>query len=226
MMRSIVWGLLILVVGVAVSLIALNSAVQSTSKYRFRLQVELDTPEGHKVGSSVVEVKVRHVTWGTPESKGIRRALRGEAIFLDMGGGKNLVATMTTGSQGEDEENRFERIAELSIQSATGVYPNPMKMSGQTGSFAVPKIAWPTLVTLSDVNDGFSAKAVDPLRLDAQFGKGTKVSSVTVSFTSDRPNYAIGRNLPFLHSQYKKLQKIYSYRPYIFKPQPYYFVRR
>lgn len=210
-------------------LLLVSCGIQSTSKYRFRLQVELDTPQGRKTESSVIEVTVRKVAKviiGTPESGGIRRTLRGQAIFFDMGGGRNLVAALTTGAQGEDEANRFERIAELAVKAVTGTYPDPLAMRDLSGSFEVPEEAWPTLITLADVDDGFSAKAVDPSRLHNAFGVGTRLISVNVTFTKEQPFFTIGKEMPFLQSQSDKLQRIYGGSPYVFKPQPYYFIRK
>lgn len=226
MARSLIVCLLIAIIGAVGLLVALNYAVQSTSTYRYRLQLELDTPEGRKTGSSVIEVLVREVNWGTPESTGTSRSLKGEAVFIDMGGGRNLVATMTTGAQGEDEESRFERIAELAVQSATGKYPDPMKMSELTGAFEIPEVARPTLVTLSNVKDGFSARAVQTTQLASVFGQGFKFVSAKIVLTRDNPNYSIDKHLPFLDIQSKQIQHIYTDYPYVFKPQPFYFVRR
>ena len=225
MIGSALKWLVILAIGAVALLMMLNSAAQSTSKYRFRLQVELDTPEGRKTGSSVIEVLVRNVTWGPPESKITSRTLKGEAVYFDLGNGKNLVATLTTGAQGEDEENRFERIAELAVQSATGKYPDPMNMANLTGALKISDKALPTFVTIRDVKDGFSAKPVNVDDFGTVFGNGVRFVSVKVIFTSDKPKFTIHDKLPFLEIQSEKVRGLYRDFPYTFQPQPYYFVR-
>ncbi|MEL7319855.1 MAG: hypothetical protein AAFN04_14585, partial [Pseudomonadota bacterium] len=63
--------------------------------YRYRLTVEVDTPEGLKMGSSVIEVKQTLMRPGSsPRSRGVSRKVRGEAVAVDLPGGKTLYALL------------------------------------------------------------------------------------------------------------------------------------
>ena len=215
--------LAVIAVGLVGLYLLLAYGVQSTSTYRYRLQVELDTPQGRKTASSVIEVLVRKVEWGTPESKGTKiEIVAGEALYFDMGGGRNLVAAMTSGADGQENYD-FTRIAELSVQAATGKYPDLAKMGEQRGTLTVPETAWPTLVRFANVSDAFSCRVVAPADLAQEFGTGTRLRAVTVTFTDDRPGGDIEKKLPFLKRQADQLQRLYSYAGK-FSPQPYYFV--
>jgi hypothetical protein len=58
---------------------------------RFRLSLEIDTPTGLKSGSSVITASFQETSWGLPEATGVRSYLRGEAVFVDLGGGKSVI---------------------------------------------------------------------------------------------------------------------------------------
>lgn len=63
--------------------------------YRYRLTVEVDTPEGLRTGSSVIEVTQRMVRPGSdPASKAVRRRARGEAVAVDLPAGRTLFALL------------------------------------------------------------------------------------------------------------------------------------
>src|SRR3984893_7131641 len=57
--------------------------------HKYRLTVEIETPEGVKSASGVMAVHPDR-----SYSRGGRTQTRGDAVFVDLGGGKNLVALM------------------------------------------------------------------------------------------------------------------------------------
>ena len=74
-----------------------------TYVHRFRLTIEVDTPSGLKSGSSVLES-----AWGLkadwiPQTGGaVGNLRRGEAVFVDLGGGRNVIAILGLGPTGTD----------------------------------------------------------------------------------------------------------------------------
>src|SRR6188768_124586 len=56
---------------------------------KYRLTVEVETPEGVKSASGVMAVHPDR-----SYSRGGRTATRGDAVFVDLGGGRNLVALL------------------------------------------------------------------------------------------------------------------------------------
>src|SRR6202165_2976737 len=57
--------------------------------HKYRLTVEVETPEGVKSASGVMAVHPDR-----SYSRGGHTATRGDAVFVDLGGGKNLVALL------------------------------------------------------------------------------------------------------------------------------------
>src|SRR5438093_2984280 len=78
----------------AVVMIALALAgCGRTESYRYKLTLAVNTPEGVKRGSSVVDVMFYEVSF--PE-RGTMHKLRGEALYLDLGpGARPLIALLT-----------------------------------------------------------------------------------------------------------------------------------
>jgi len=59
---------------------------------RFRLTIEVQTPDGIRSGSSVIETTFfKSGDWGPVEARGVRTQAKGEAIFVDLGHGKRAL---------------------------------------------------------------------------------------------------------------------------------------
>src|SRR5215216_7397158 len=118
MLRPIATFLVLLMVTGAVALTALGSVFgpSKKTKHRFRLTLQFETLDGIKAASGVYEA----VSWES-STPGIRRqfhsAVTGEAIFIDLGGGRNVVALMGYGQEGTDDA-LFEAMAVRAFQRA------------------------------------------------------------------------------------------------------------
>ena len=72
-----------------------------TYTHRFRMTIEVETPSGVKSASSILKaVYVESPKW-LPQSSSLSSGLHGEAVFLDLGDGKNVVVLLALGSNGE-----------------------------------------------------------------------------------------------------------------------------
>lgn len=69
--------------------------------HRYRLAIEVDTPDGLKRGSSVIEVKRTNVQWIRIGHGKFEFRVRGGAVFLDLGRGKHVIALLAHGSRAE-----------------------------------------------------------------------------------------------------------------------------
>ena len=66
------------------------------SGYRFRMTVEVETPQGLKTDSSVYQVTAGYRPDLQPGGKAREWAARGEAVAVDLPGGKTLFALLKT----------------------------------------------------------------------------------------------------------------------------------
>jgi hypothetical protein len=102
-----------------------------TCTFRYRLTVEVMTPDGPKSGSSVIEVSYSS-TRPIP-NPGIWRSdtITGEAVYVDLGRGKNLFVTLTRAGSGRPHQNPVEgnvppfpnqRLNKLDLAKANGAF--------------------------------------------------------------------------------------------------------
>ncbi len=194
---------------------------RSLPTYRYRLTVEVDTPQGLRAGSSVIEVT--NGMGRGPGDSGYRfgSEARGEAVAVDLPDGQTLFALLR--SEGwlnadwagrivydltpvppikEGEDHRIERLANAVSNRALIVVP-PSKV---VVSERVP--LYPQLVTFADIGDPKTVTRVDPDNLAASFGPGVKLRRITVQITEDPVTTGIEKRLGWLPRVTGALQSI------------------
>jgi hypothetical protein len=178
-----------------------------TPDYRYRLTVEVETPEGLKTGSSVIEVE----QWFGPAGGSLRptatkRRARGEAVAVDLPGGQTLFALLRSESDIEWAQTVVARLApELPEGERRGRLDNVLYLDGKVEvPRTYPAYAWfpersayPMMVTFADINHPTSVMRVDPDDLAASFGEGVKLKRITVELTDDRVTTGIEKRLPW-----------------------------
>ena len=132
-----------------------------TQTVRYRLTVEIDTPQGVRSGSSVIQLDISDGTKSSlalPDARRVTMTVRGEAAFVDLGGGKSVIAILDR------------------------VYPAEVSDAGSPGQRNLSAASIPTLVTFADIADPASAKVVAPTAegFAAAFGPGYAFRRTTV----------------------------------------------
>jgi hypothetical protein len=141
--------------------------------HKYRMTVEVETPAGIKSASHVFAV--------TPYrgyNPGGNTRTAGDAIFIDLGGGKNLVALLTHLDTKLDPDG-ISYVALRAYPAATGKRVNFNDMSKQTGVVPVGGALIPVLVTFADPASPGSARIVSPDDAEAVLGKGFRLRAVT-----------------------------------------------
>jgi hypothetical protein len=166
-------------------------------EYRYRLTVEIDTPEGVKTGSSVIEVN--KLTAST-----VRTKLKGEAVAVDLGkrgtmfallrserdngwAGRIMQMLVTDPRDGSDIEDRLEAVARDRKKRVVPRYFGK--------EFGKPISAYPMLVTFEDLDEPTSVTRVDPDDLATSFGEGVSLKRITVQVTDDAVTTGIEEKL-------------------------------
>ncbi len=151
--------LLSILVAAAVAIYLAISFAFPTYTHRYRLTIEIDTPEGVRSGSSVIEVIRKDVRWILIAQGRFEFHVRGEAVFIDLGANRNVIALLTHGSRGEN----VDQMISLPIE-AYGYYKwdeaawsHRTKMQGPVE--LKPELI-PTLVTIADVSDAKTAQVI------------------------------------------------------------------
>ena len=141
--------------------------------HKYRLTVEVETPAGIKSASGVMSV---HPDRGY--SSRSRTTTRGDAVLVDLGGGKNLLALLAH----IDKSLDFDDINYVALRAykANGRNVSFNEMSGMSGTVPVTGALIPVLVTFADPTDPASARLVKSDDLEAAFGKGFHLGGISV----------------------------------------------
>lgn len=199
--RKIASALAAMLLALTLSACDLLHAVTDES-FRFRMTVEVDTPEGLRTGFSVYEVTAGNRTAILPEEADRTRSLRGEAVAVDLPDGRTLFAILKT--------NNWQRsdVGEAAMAALDPIYnndwvENAARISSGDGIVSPAEIApenYPMLVTFRDPKDPTSVRLVDPSNLAASFGEGASLESITVQVTDDPVTTGIEQRLGWLPS--------------------------
>src|SRR5258708_8899188 len=143
--------------------------------HKYRLTVEVETPEGRKSASGVVAVHPDR----SYSRRGQTRTL-GDAIFVDLGQGKNLVALLAHIDNNKLELDGINYVALRAYTVASGGQRVSFNaMSAQTGIVPVKAELVPVLVTFAEPANPASARAVAPDDAETVLGKGYRLQGIT-----------------------------------------------
>lgn len=201
----------------ALSLAGCGSA-DELPDYRYRLTVEVETPEGLRTGSSVIEVSTSVASeYSIPTPGAVHFRARGEAVTVDLGNGQTLFALLRSAADADWAGNLMFRLAPRSYKTGRDgflqrynamlrmreprVLPRYFRNEGHLTN--VP--AWPMLVTFGDLDDPTSVERVDPDDFAASFGEGVSLKPITVQMTDDPVTTGIEERLGWLGDYYDKM---------------------
>jgi hypothetical protein len=196
-------GMLGMLVGGAVALLSACNPLRG-SNYRFRMTVEVETPEGLRTGSSVYDVKGIGTNDLITGDKGARSELRGEAVAVDMPNGQTLFVLLRMANGTSSDDN----LAPMSMKAMDPAYKynfhkeeSAQRISSGDGIRSpadVAELDYPLLVTFTDIDDPRSVQRVDPANLAASFGPGIRLKRITVEVTDDDVTTGIEKRLGWL----------------------------
>jgi hypothetical protein len=141
--------------------------------HKYRLTVEVETPEGRKSASGVLAV---HPDRGY--SRGGHTRTVGDAVFVDLGGGKNLVALLAH-LDGKLDFDGINYLALRAYTAAGGKRVSFNEMNRLTGTVAVKDALIPVLVSFADPANPGTARVVSPDDVPAVLGNGYRLGEIT-----------------------------------------------
>ncbi len=141
--------------------------------HKYRLTVAVETPEGIKSASGVMSV---HPDRGY--SRHGQTRTRGDAVLVDLGGGKNLIALMAHLDNNSVDLDGMNYLA-LRAFNAAGRKTSFNEMSRMTGVVPVQGEVLPVLASFSDLNNPGTARLVVPDDLAAALGKGFRLQGIS-----------------------------------------------
>jgi hypothetical protein len=143
--------------------------------HKYRLAVEVETPEGVKSAAGVLSV---HPDRGY--SRHGSTLTKGDALWVDLGGAKNLALLLAhIDDKGGLELDGMNFVA-LRAFNAAGRKTTFNAMNQITGTAPVTGTLIPVLAAFSDVNDPATMRVVKPDDFEATYGKGFRLRGVGV----------------------------------------------
>jgi hypothetical protein len=142
--------------------------------HKYRLTVEIETPEGPKSGSGVVAIHPdRSYT-----RRGQTRTL-GDAVFVDLGQGRNLVALLAHLDNNKLVLDDMNYVALRAYGAAAGKRVPFGEMSRQTGTVPVKGELIPVLISFADPARPATARLVAPDGAEAVLGPGLRIRGIS-----------------------------------------------
>jgi len=141
--------------------------------HKYRLTVAVETPQGPKSASGVVAVHPDR-----SYSRGGHTKTVGDAVFVDLGSGKNLVALLAH-IDGKLDLDGMNYVALRAYTAAGGSRVSFNAMSQMKGIVPVTGALIPVLVTFADPANPATARNVPPDDAEAVLGKGYRLQGIT-----------------------------------------------
>ena len=175
--------------------------------FRYRMTVEVQTPQGLRTGSTVREVTVMDARF-----MGHDLALtRGEAVCVDLPNKKTLFVALRDSDPADDRDAKFVlatlypegkyfgetsiRDASIAIESkSVFTYQEAIEIyeGGQTDTY-------PPILYFDNILNPETIKIANPDNLAAKFGVGYKINRITIQITDDPITTGILKRLPWLN---------------------------
>lgn len=164
--------------------------------YRYKLTAQVETPEGLKSGSSVIEVqwKLPPKIMGTQGSGSFQ--MTGQAVTVDLPRGQTLYVLLRSDWDGEWASRSPygpHRSLPAGIRDRRAY---PVERTRRT--FGRDVSNYPLFVRFRDDRDPHTVEEVDPDNLAASFGRGVRLSALTVQLTDEPVVLDIRKRLPWL----------------------------
>lgn len=194
---------------------ALAACDDATPDYRYRLTVEVETPEGLRSGSGVIEVEQRMGRSSmNPAGRKILRRARGEAVAVDLPDGRTLYVLLRSDGNIDWATYVMQMLApDIEGEPWEEAFDNVLLIEGEvelprtrpTEEHLDERSAYPILVTFGDESDPTTVERVDPDNLTASFGERYMLERITVQLTDDPVTTGLDERLGWLPDYYDKM---------------------
>jgi len=141
--------------------------------HKYRLAIEVETPEGVKSASGFLAVHPDR-----SYSRGGHTRTVGDAVFVDLGGARNLVALLAHIDKNLDLD-AINYVALRAYTAAGGRRVSFNEMNRLTGTVPVTGALIPVLLTFADPANPGTARTVQPDDAEAVLGKGYRLRGIT-----------------------------------------------
>jgi hypothetical protein len=160
-----------------VGIFALYKLSYPTYSCRYRMTVNVEVDGQTRSGSSVIEFSVTKQMRFLPDVNPIRLDAEGEAVFVDLGGQRSIVALLRSGEFAQD--GHFS-LSVVPVHFTLNMDRQLASLSSLQGKWELPEKYLPSLVTVSDPNDSATLRVVRPDELPQVFGPNVRWLSIVI----------------------------------------------
>lgn len=182
--------------------LAILSACTPLPSYRYKMTVEVDTPEGLKVGSGVIEVRAHHEPSILPQQGGDQTDVVGEAVAVDLSPDDTLFVLLAQGYGMESNSPEYiARMTLLTEAARSRDYSSVARTLARQPLKAVLRPAqYPMMARFVDRSRPATAQPVEVTKFQEAFGAGVRIRRITVETTTEAVTENIERRLPWLEA--------------------------
>ena len=175
------WIVPILLIGV---IYAADQIRINRPDHKYRLTMTVETPSGTKSVSGILSVRPNRSYGGTGTGSSFPQT-RGDALVLDLGEGRSLVALLAYGEDGANfDDPSFLPTRLLGANDRRIGFRDVKKFAGAP-ALPVPAPQRPALLSLTNLTDPKSARRVNADNLEASFGKGFRFRDLTLDIVAN-----------------------------------------
>jgi hypothetical protein len=186
---------------IVVGFIAAYPLLYPTYSHRYRLTLEVETPDGLKTGSSVIEPSARAqppILVNTPSVTG----LKGDAVFVDLGKVGSLLGLLAVGKEIQAPYGPvYLAIKAFGVPNCKEPFCQWREIAHISGARDLPPDLLPALVTLSSNGDPKSARFLQPGELETVLGPGYRLKRAWIELTQEPVTHEISATLPWVHDR-------------------------
>jgi hypothetical protein len=152
--------------------------------HKYRLTMTVETPSGVKSASGILSVRPNRSYGGTGTGSSFPQTT-GDALELDLGEGRSLVALLAHGEDGANfDDPSFLPTRLVSAQDRRVGFRDVKKFAGAP-ALSVPAEQRPVFVSFANLADPKTARRVNAGALEASVGKGFRLRDLTVEIVAN-----------------------------------------
>jgi len=172
--------------------------------YRYRMTVEVQTPEGLRTGSSVIGVDTKSVsTIQDSSGRTIRATYHGQAVAVDLPRGRTLFAllgSLENPSYAVSAPHWALKPERTTGGDLAGAAEDLAQMLQVKGPRDLPLGHWPLLVHFRNPNDPSTVQEVKPSDVADSLGPGIYIRRIIIELTDEDVSTGIERRFPWWDS--------------------------
>ncbi len=204
------WVIVLAIIVVVFAVIASGMTdLYTSAKVRYKITVNVETPEGLISGSAITEVRnwdsVLLESISPPEVVNPAK-VRGEAVVVDLGKRGILFALLKGYKFGENYSDRILYETFGGGTNISGLRELRRLKAGQKAT--LPPYHYPMLVTFKDLNNPKTVAPIfqaEDVKLEELFGEGVHVRDITIEITDENIVWKVKSYIPWLNDYYNQM---------------------